>query len=293
MTAYRFFLWGSKLAPLLPERLAFWLCDLGGLLFYFLAPAKRRIVLCNFGHVLADKPLKERKKVARRVFQNHLCNYYDLLRVSKIPHEKLGRMVTVTGLTEVLETAASLGKKGIIIYTGHVGSFSLSGQACSYNKVDMYLLVEPIEPPELFDLVRSLRQVDPGCHTVSVAGPEIRQVFRAIKQPRNLVCSAIDRDVIGNGADQEFFGAKAKLPLGTADFALRTGAPVTTVHVYRKGRHYFIDFNKDSLFVPENTGNRAADVERTAGQMLREVEKLIRLTPDQWVVLQPIWPDCL
>jgi phosphatidylinositol dimannoside acyltransferase len=293
MMAYRFFLWGSRLAPFLPERLTFFICDLAGLLFYWLAPAKRRIVLCNLGHVLADKPLKERKRVARRVFQNHLRNYYDLLRVHKIPSEKLDRMVTVNRLPEVLEKAASLGKKGIIIYAAHIGSFSLSGQVCTYNKVQMYLLVEPIKPPQLFDLIRSLREVDSGCHTISVEGSEIRQIFRALKQPRNLVCSAIDRDVIGNGVDQEFFGAKAKLPLGTADLALRTGSPVVPVHVYRKDAHYWIDFDPETMFVPENTGNRAADVERTAGRMLREIEKLIRRTPDQWVVLQPIWPDCL
>lgn len=292
MNAYRFFLWGSRIAPYLPEWLAFGLCDLAGLFFYLLVPAKRKVVLCNFSHVLADKSLKERKKVARGVFQNHFRNYYDLLRVHKIPTKKLDRLVTVNGLPEVLEEAARLGKKGIIIYSAHVGSFSLSGQVCTYNKVHMYLLVEPIAPPELFKLVRSLRETDPGCHTVSVEGPEIRTIFRALNTPGNLVCSAIDRDVIGNGVEQEFFGAKAKLPMGTADLALRTGAPVVPVHVYRKGRHYAIDFNKDIMFVPEKTGDKEADLARTAGRMLREVEKLIRRTPDQWVVLQPIWPDC-
>lgn len=292
MTAYRFFLWGSKIAPRLPERLTFLLCDLGGLLFYLFAPSKRKVVLCNLSHALADKPLKERKRVARKIFQNHLRNYYDLLRAHKIPHERLGRMVEVRRLDEVLEKAAGMGKKGIIIYSGHLGSFSFSSQVCSYNNVHMYLLVEPIKPPELFKLVRSLRDIDPGMHTVSVEGSEIRQIFRALNQPSNLVCSAIDRDVIGNGVEQEFFGAKAKLPLGTADLACRTGAPVVPVHVHRENSRYVIDFNPELMFVPEKTGDKAADVERTAARMLREIEKLIRATPDQWVVLQPIWPEC-
>ncbi len=292
MSVYRFFLWGSKIAPLVPERLGFRLCDLAGLLFYFLVPAKRRVVLCNLSHALADKTLNERKKVARGVFQNHFRNYYDLLRVHKIPTEKLGRMITVTGMDEVLEETTRLGKKGIILYSAHLGSFSLSGQVCSYNNVHMYLLVEPIEPPKLFKLLRSLRQTDPGCHIVSVEGPEMRQIFRALHQPGNLICSAIDRDVIGNGVEQEFFGAKAKLPLGTADLALRTGAPVIPVNVYRKGDHYFISFDKEVMFVPEKTGDKEADIEHTASRMLREVEKQILRRPEQWVVLQPIWPDC-
>jgi KDO2-lipid IV(A) lauroyltransferase len=293
MTAYRLFLWGSRIAPYLPERLTFLVCDLAGLLFYLFVPAKRRIVLCNLSHVLAGKPLKERKKVARKIFQNNIRNYYDLFRAYKIPKDKLDRMITLNGLPEVLEKAAEMGKKGVIIYAAHIGSFSLSGQVCTYNNVEMFLLVEPIKPPELFNLVRQLREVDPGCHTVSVEGSEIRQIFRALNQPGQLVCSAIDRDVIGNGVEQEFFGAKAKLPLGTADLAVRTGAPVVPVHVYRKGRHYTIDFFPEVMFAPEKTADRAAEVERTASRMLREIEKLISRTPDQWVVLQPVWNDCL
>ena len=292
MTAYRFFLWGSRIAPYLPERLAFLVCDLGGLLFYFLVPSKRRVVLCNLSHVLADKPLKERKKVARKIFQNNLRNYYDLLRAHKIPKDKLDRMVTTNRLTDVIEKSAEMGKKGVIIYAAHLGSFSLSGQVCTYNNVEMFLLVEPIKPPELFNLIRKLREVDPGCHTVAVEGSEIRQIFRALTKPGNVVCSAIDRDVIGNGVEQEFFGAKAKLPMGTADLAVRTGAPVVPVHVYRKGSHYIIDFFPEAMFAPDKTANREAEVERTAARMLREIEKLIRKTPDQWVVLQPIWDDC-
>ncbi len=292
MTAYRFFLWGSRIAPYLPEKLTFLVCDLAGLLFYLFAPSKRRVVLCNLSHVLADKPLPERKKVARKVFQNNLRNYYDMLRVHKIPKARLDRMITVNGLNEVLAKATEMGKKGIIIYTAHVGSFSLSGQVCTYNNVHMYLLVEPIKPPELFNLIRKLREVDPGCHTVAVDGPEIRQAFRALNQPGSLVASAIDRDVIGSGVEQEFFGAKAKLPLGTADLAVRLGAPVVPVHVYRKGSRYMIEFSPEVMFAPEKTGDKEADVARTAARMLREIEKLIRRTPDQWVVLQPIWNDC-
>ena len=292
MTAYRFFLWGSRIAPYLPEKLAFLVCDLAGVLFYLCVPSKRRIVMCNLSHVLADKPLEERKQVARKIFQNNLRNYYDMLRAHKIPKAKLDRMITINRLTDVTERAAEMGKKGIIIYAAHIGSFSLSGQVCTYNNVQMYLLVEPIKPPELFNLIRKLREVDPGCHTVAVDGPEIRQIFRALTQPGSLVCSAIDRDVIGNGVEQEFFGAKAKLPIGTAGLAVRMGVPVVPVHVYRKGSHYMIDFFPEAMFVPEKTGDKEADVARTAARMLGEIEKLIRRTPDQWVVLQPIWNDC-
>lgn len=292
MTIYRFFLLGSKLAPLLPPALGNGLCNMVGLLVYLLAPKRRRVLLCNLSHILAHQSLAERKRIARLIFQCNMRRYYDLLRTHKIPLSKLAQMVTVTGTTQMKALAAQNGNKGIILVSGHVGSFSLGPQVSTANDVTFYLLVEPIKPPELFELVRKLRSVDSRARTISVSSSEMRQIFRVLKEPDSLLCFALDRDVIGNGTPLTFFGAKAKLPTGAAEIALRTGALVVPLHVYDYGQNYYIDFLHERAFVAQSTGDKAADVERVAEQMLTEVEKIILATPEQWVALQPIWPDC-
>ena len=292
MSAYNFFLWGSRIAPRLPTWLGNALADFAGLIFYLVARPKRRAVMSNLAHVLPDKGLAERRKVARGIFRNILRNYYDLLRVHKIPQDRLDQMIEVNGLKECRELARQRGYTGIVAIAAHIGSFSLALQVSGHNEIDICLLVEPIKPPKLFELVRGLRQVDPHTRMLAVGGPELRQVFRVLKQPDHYVCIAIDRNVTEGGQMLRFFGADACLPTGTAEIALRTGAPIVPVHVHRrKDGQYVIDFHYERLFLPQPTGDRPADLKRVAEQCLAEVEPLIRLTPEQWVVLQPIWPD--
>ncbi len=292
MTAYRYFLLGSKIAPVLPVWLGNALCDLIGLVFYWVARARRQAVMSNLSHALADRSVADRQRVARGIFRHTIRNYYDLLRAYKIPQSKLDQLVEVTGVPEAKALSARNGHRGIIMYSGHVGSFSLASQVSTKVGMDFYLTVEPIKPPELFELVRKLREIDPRTQTVSVASAEIRQIFRAFKNPEGFVCMAIDRDVIGTGQFLDFFGAPAKLPLGAAEIALKTGCLLMPVHVYRRGNQdYRIDVYHDRAFVAESTGDKTADIRRTAQRMLAEVETIIRKTPEQWAVLQPIWEE--
>ncbi|HEX2915432.1 MAG TPA: hypothetical protein VH186_32030 [Chloroflexia bacterium] len=291
MNAYRLFLWGSKVAPLVPDWLGNALSDLIGLAIYFAIPTKRRSVLSNLAHVLSDRSPAERKRVARGVFRYNIRNYYDLLRAYKIPPAKLAQQVKLHGLEETFELSAKNGNKGVIVYAGHIGSFSLVSQVATANNLDFYLLVEPVKPPELFELVRKLREVDPRTKNISVSSLEIRQIFRALKQPRTLVCFAIDRDVTDSGSPLNFCDAQAILPTGGAEIALRTGALLVPIHVYKEGHYYHGRLYHERAFVAQSTGDKEADVKRVSEQMLAEVANHIRTTPEQWVVLQPIWND--
>ncbi len=289
MNKVRVFEWGAKITPLLPTWLGNSLCALIGTLMYLFATTKRQAVLDNLSHVLPDHPLSNRKRIARRIMQSSMRNYYDLLRTYKIPPDKLGKMVEVRGIPEMKAVTARNGGGGTLVYSGHLGSFSLSAQVASYNDVDFFLVVEPIKPPELFEVTRHLREVDRRTHTISIATMEVREIFRSLKVEDSMTCMAIDRDVTGQGTPLTFFGAKANLPTGVAEIALRTKATVMPIHVYRKGKQYHIDLWYEQAFVAESTGDKTADVARISQQMLAQVEKMILKTPDQWAVLQPIW----
>lgn len=264
------------------------LSDMAGTLIYGLIPAKRRAVLCNLAHAIPDRPISERHRVARAIFRNGMRNYYDMLRVHALTREERLAQIELHNLEYVYEAFKQ--GKGILGIAAHQGSFSFIPQIATAVNFDFYLVVEPIKPPELFELVRKLREEDPRSHTIAVGGSEVRTIFRALKG-NNMVCMAIDRDVIGNGQPLTFFGAEAKLPVGVAEIALRTGVPIMPILPYHTpdGRHG-VQFTPS--FVVEPTGDKAADIARISSLMLRKIEEMIRLSPEDWVVLQPIWPDC-
>jgi len=288
ISTYRLFRIGAKIAPLLPVWLGNGLSDLIGGLIYALTPTRRRVVMCNLSHVLADKPLAERRRVSRAMFRSTIRNYYDLLRVHALSSEQRLAQVELRNIHLVYE--AFKRGRGIMAIACHQGSFSFVTQLASLVDFDFFLTVEPVEPPELFEFVRKLRGADPRNHTIAIGGSEVRAIFRALKD-NHMVCLAIDRDVSGNGKPLSFFGAEAILPTGAAEIALRTGTYVMPIQIYRiaKGRHA-LHFHPG--FVAEPSGDKAADLINTSTRMLGEIERMIRVAPEDWVVMQPVWPDC-
>jgi len=288
VVTYYLFRLGELVGPFVPIWLGFTLCDIAGWLVFWLLPSKRRAVLCNLAHVLPDATPTQRNKIAQQMIQGNLKNFFDLSRAHKMTPAQFDAQVTVVGLENVRE--AEKRGKGIIVFSGHVGSFSFVSQVATRVQIHFNLTVEPVKPLKLFELVRRLREVDPQTKLISIAGSELRNVFRALKR-NEMVCLAIDRDVIGNGVPQVFFGRPALLPTGAAEIALRTGASVMPVLCYRTpDRRNVLVFKPG--FVLETTKDHAADVIQGNARLLREVEKMIRDRPDQWVGIQPIWDDC-
>ena len=76
---------------------------------------------------------------------------------------------------------------------------------------------------------------------------------------------------------------------GMAKMALRSKVPVVAAFCHRYGRRYVVEFEPPVYPPAEGT-----EEERLA-QLTREVfslyEKHIGQHPEQWVLLQPVWPD--
>jgi lauroyl/myristoyl acyltransferase len=289
MNAYHYFLWGTRLAPLVPERLGKLLCDIGGTLGYKLVKGQRETILKNLAIALPDRTPQEREKIAREVFKSNVHYYYDTLRVHKIPPRRMRHISHVYGIHETLEIMKQQGAKGILLFSGHTGSFNMAIQSAGQVGVATHLLVEPIKPPELYDLIKKLRESDPNIKLIPVGGVGVREVFRALKHPRAVTILAIDRDVTGGGQPLKFFGRDAKLPGGIAELALRTGALLVPVYTYRHGLHYGTVIEFERAFVAKSSGNSQEDVKNIMEHMLQEIERHIRLHPEQWLCTQPIW----
>lgn len=237
---------------------------------------------------MPERPETERRSIARSICKSTMRNYYDLMRVHSLTNAQRMAQIDVIGLEYVYEALKH--NKGIVAIAGHQGSFSFVCQIATDVNFEFYLTVEPIKPPKFFELIRWLREQDPRTHTIAVGGSETRNIFRALKN-NGMVCIAIDRDVLDNGVPLTFFGAETKLPTGAAEIALRTGAPILPICAFRTpgGRHGLRFYPG---FFAESTGNKAADVANLSAQMLRHIENMIRTYPEDWVVLQPIWPEC-
>ena len=104
------------------------------------------------------------------------------------------------------------------------------------------VVVEPLEPPELFEWFASFRR-SLGMTVVPIGPGAGTAVLRALRA-NEVVCLLCDRDIQGGGVEVDFFGERTTLPGGPATLGLRTGAPVVPTAVYfaagREGHHAVI-----------------------------------------------------
>jgi KDO2-lipid IV(A) lauroyltransferase len=113
-------------------------------------------------------------------------------------------------------------------------------------------------------------------------------VTRALADNR-LVCLLADRDIAGGGIEVEFFGERTTVPGGPALLALRTGAALLPSCVYLAGDGYVGRIGAPVDAVRE--GRLRDDVERVTRVIVRHMEDAIRERPEQWLLMQPLWPS--
>jgi KDO2-lipid IV(A) lauroyltransferase len=153
----------------------------------------------------------------------------------------------------------------------------------------MTVVVEPIQPPELFEWFADLRRK--FGMTVIPLGPDAGPAVLKSLRNNEVLCLLSDRDITGGGIEVEFFGERTKLPAGPATLALRTGAALLPTAAYFTdrgvGHHGVIGAPMNC----ERHGKLREDVQRITQDLAYELEILIRRAPEQWHLLQPNWPS--
>jgi lauroyl/myristoyl acyltransferase len=177
---------------------------------------------------------------------------------------------------------------GVILALPHLGGFDFAAAWLAGRGVAPTVVVEPVEPPELFTWFAGVREAI-GM-TVVPLGPEAGgAVLRALKA-NQVVCLLSDRDLAGDGVEVEFFGERTTMPGGPATLALRTGAPLVPAGVYfrPRGGHFAQIGPPVSV---QREGRLRDDVARVTQELAHRFEELIRMAPEQWHLMQPNWPS--
>jgi KDO2-lipid IV(A) lauroyltransferase len=198
--------------------------------------------------------------------------------------ESMRRALKVEGWKH-LEQARALGK-GVLVVSCHMGSYEVASAIWSATLTPVSFFAEELEPRPLFEWYRRTR-ARLGISVLTLDHGGIRKVLQALRD-REMVITAIDRDITGTGYPMPFFGRLAPIPLGPAAIALRLGTPLFPVCVYRLPDDTYQAEGAPLVFA-QDTGNPRADQVRATEQVLRQLETFIRSHPEQWHVPHRIW----
>lgn len=275
---------GAFAGPL-PPRLGYGLGRPLGALLHATSPQLRRILACNFRHVLGPGASEEEVQlVVRRACANFVKGHYDLFRLSRLSNEEILAMTRLEGREYMLDALAR--GKGVIMFSAHFGNVDILIQIPLALGVPLSTPVEHIQPERLFRYTLSLR-TSHGLQMYPTGGPMIG-LYRALKRGE-VVGLAADRGIDVSTRKVEFFGAPASLPEGPVRLALRTGAALVPGFGRRLPDNSFHAHLEPALELPR-TGDDEADI--TAGMkiVVEVLERIISQEPEQWLMAKPVWP---
>src|ERR1700716_1581274 len=270
----------------LPRRWAYALAVLAARFAWMFSPLARPRLEYNLK--VACPELEHDARALRRLswlnFRNHAKAYADLMQLPTMSVQTMRPLLKVEGL-EHLEEARAIGK-GVLVVSCHMGSYEVVSAIWSATLTPVSFFAEELEPRALFEWYRDTR-ARLGISVLTLDHGGIRKVLQALHD-KEMVITAIDRDITGTGHPMPFFGRLAPIPLGPAAIALRLGTPLFPVCVYRLPDDSY-QAEGFPLIVAHDTGNPKEDQVRATEAVLRQIEIFIRRHPDQWHVPHRIW----
>jgi len=278
---------GSLAARLMPGPLATAAATSLGFGASFASAERRAMIQRHIQRVNPALRGASLRVAVQQSFDSYAHYYMESFRLPSLSKKTVDRAFTVDGFDHITD-ALALGN-GCIFALPHLGGWEWAGRWMTDQGYRLTVVVEALEPPELFEWFAELRK-NLGMTVVPTGPGAAAAVSKALKE-NQIVCLLCDRDIERNGVDVEFFGERTTLPAGPAMLGLRMGAPVLPVGCYftpaYNGHHALV---RPAIPMVRQGGLRD-DVARITQTLARELEFLIRRAPEQWHLFQPNWPS--
>src|SRR5215831_14802898 len=234
----------------------------------------------------ADGP--QLRAVSRESMRSYARYWLEVFRLPVIPVERL-----VSGMQEEGEIETTLGYikagRGVIFALPHMGNWDQAGAWIIHQGAGSFTTVmERLKPESVYDKFVAFRE-GLGMEVLPASGGAVH-AFGILSQrlrAGKLVCLPADRDVTGSGIEVEFFGEKAKMMVGSAALAERTGAALFPAILWYEGDRWGIFVDRE-IPVPAE-GDRKQKVAAMMQELARSFEAGIRAHPADWHMLQRVF----
>ena len=277
---------GSALANALPEAAPEPVSRAAAPVLAVALASRRRMVARHLRRVHGDVGDAVLRREVRRSFASYARYWLESFRVPARTPEELMAGMSCDGF-EHIEAARAEGR-GVILALPHLGGWDYGGAWLGALGHPVTVVVEPLQPPELFAWFADFRE-RLGMEVVPLGPGVSGAVLRALRANR-IVCLLCDRDLVGDGPEVVFFGERTTLPAGPVTLAFRSGAPVLPTAVYFDGPDRHRGQVEPPLELPRQ-GRLRDDVVAGTQALAEALEGLIAAAPDQWHLLQPNWPS--
>lgn len=280
------FLFGFILgiARILPRKLFLAVGKAFGILAFHLDRRHRFVAFQNFSTAFPDAPARESRQTIRDCYAFFGKYLFDMLEsLQGLPPERL-KDFEYEGLHYLDEAYAR--KKGVIIFSAHLGVWELMGIAQGFKGYPLSVVARKLDNPFLERLLEKFR-TSTG-NSVIEKREGYRPMLRALKEGKGLAI-LIDQNVT---TDEkifvDFFGKRASTTPVVALLKLKTDASLIPAFALPLPGNRYRFIYGEPLQVAL-TGDRKEDVERITRECTAIIERKVREVPEYWLWMHRRW----
>jgi lauroyl/myristoyl acyltransferase len=260
----------------------------GFLAAYYLWPAKRRIILANAAHVLAQpRSHPEVARLARGIYATYSRFTIELMRLPGLPADEPQRLLREGGDDDrrfmALWQRCEQEGRGIIAVSGHIGSIEVFAGAYAQRGIPTYGLADDSAFPELFELLNRSRA---RWGVTIIPWRRLRDIFRVMRSPC-ILGMVVDWGYRDDGVPVRLFGDWTTLPAGPATLASRSGAVIVPVVARREPDGSYTPMMHEPIEVSDGSPTALT---RATQSIADALEDMISQAPEQWYTFKPMWP---
>jgi KDO2-lipid IV(A) lauroyltransferase len=281
---------GQTIVMIFPAAAVSWvatsLADAG----FFLVPRVRRTSVANLTIALGDEmEAAVLDRVARQSMRNFFLDMPEIGHALRIDCQRFRAEIPVSG-REHLDAALAKGK-GMIALGSHLGNFCLVGARLAAEGYPVSVLVKPPRNLRIAGLMDDYRQ-KLGQKTVR-ARPRLQATRELIHLLRdNEIAVVIADEFRSNGIPAPFFGHPVAARRGPVTLALRTGAAVVPVYMFRQANGRLALMIEPELNLTWS-GRLTEDIRSNTVLVTAWLEQVVRAHPEQWNWMVVRWQEGL
>lgn len=272
------------LPRLLPYKAAVKFGGFFGIIAFDLVRIRRKVTIENLERALGDRlDARGRIRVGRASYVNFAKSMVDMASLGRLSKKRLRELVTFVDSVHLDDALA--GKKGVMIVTGHFGSWELLGASTVAYGYPVAFLVGEQSNSLVDGLINDLRK---GAGIEIIArGIAARGVFESLKK-NSLVALLSDQDARKAGIFVDFFGIPASTYPGAAQFAYRSGCPIICCYIVRQRNETHRAFFLPAIH-PDTGADKKKEAFRMTAAFTKAIENFAALYPEQYFWAHRRW----
>jgi KDO2-lipid IV(A) lauroyltransferase len=179
-----------------------------------------------------------------------------------------------------------LSGKPLLIVTGHLGNWELSGYALGLLGFKTYAVARPLDNPYLDRFLRRFRERT-GQKILAKHG-DFEQMVTVLEQG-GVMATLADQDAGARGLFVEYFGRPASTHKAIALLALQYRVPLVVSITTKVGEPFRYQTEPFDAFAPEEYEGRADAVRAITQRFTAALERAVRRAPEQYFWLHRRW----